>query len=394
MRRAGVDVELVDRVRPNSPQQTSYGNAGILAQCAVVPVSVPGLMAKLPGMILDPQSPLFLKWGYLPRALPWLSQFIRNGEESKVRHIAAGLATLIGDSVEQHKALATTSSAAGFISAGDYTYLYQNQAAFDNDAWGLALRQEHGSDNTRLSRSDLIERDPNLADRYAVGGLFSDHGWIQNPGRYLAALCDDFLANDGEFWQTEVQDIIPAENGIEVQSQGESRRYDKIILSTGVWSTQLAERLGHKVALESERGYHLHLRGTNITPPNPYMCTDAKMAVTPMDDGVRCAGLVEFAGLKAGSNPKATDMLERSIKKLYPNIRWQEVDYWLGHRPSTTDSLPLLGHSPRNRQVVFAFGLHHIGLTAGPKTGGIAADLIMGRPRSEDLTPYRVGRFD
>ena len=170
--------------------------------------------------------------------------------------------------------------------------------------------------------------------------------------------------------------------------------FDRAILAAGAWSGTLARRLGHRAALESERGYHLMLTGTDFRPPNPYMIVSRKFAVTPMDTGIRCAGLAEFAGLKAGPTRAPIELLRRQVKVLYPDLEWEGESTWMGHRPSTTDSLPMIGESPRARGVYFAFGAQHVGLTSGPKTGRLIADLIAGRHPNLDLSPFRVGRFD
>ncbi|MEM7751319.1 MAG: FAD-dependent oxidoreductase, partial [Pseudomonadota bacterium] len=118
LRRDGNTVELIDRVEPGSPEQTSYGNAGILANSSIVPVAVPGLISKIPSMLFDPESPLFLKWSYLPRLLPWITRFLANGNEKTVRRIVEGLVHICGDSVDQHLTLSRGTPAEEFINHG------------------------------------------------------------------------------------------------------------------------------------------------------------------------------------------------------------------------------------------------------------------------------------
>ena len=396
LRRDGADVELVDRIEPGSPEQTSYGNAGLLASSSIVPVAVPGLLAKIPAMLLNPDSPLFLRWSYLPRLLPWITRFLANGSERKVREIAAGLTHVIGDSVEQHLALAKGTPAEAFIRFGPYAYLFSSRAAFDKDPFAFLLRQEHGFHWDERSREQLVADDPDLGEAYQFGIFMRDHGWLTDPGGYVAAIADLFRANGGGFWRAEVDDIRPAgdNSGIEIVANGETRHYGRVVLSAGVWSKRLAERLGHRTPMESERGYHLVLKSPSKMPPVPYSLTDAKMVATPMDAGVRCAGLVEFGGTRAGPSQAPLRFIEKSVRKLYPKLQWDSAESWLGHRPAPVDSLPFLGESPKAPGVFFAFGTHHIGLTAGPKIGRLTADMIAGRTPNIDLAPYRVGRFD
>ena len=396
LRRDGADVELIDRIAPGGPEQTSYGNAGVLASSSIVPVSVPGLIRKVPGMLLDPDSPLFMRWSYLPRLLPWLTRFLANGNETKVRQIAAGLSHIVGDSVEQHLALVKGTPAESFIKHGPYAFLYPDRAAFEKDRFAFAVRQDHDFAWEEKTREQLIADDPDLGDRYQFGVFMIDHGWIGDPGGYVAAVADEFCENGGTFWRAEVDDIRPDESSgsVKVVTQGETRSYDRIVLAAGVWSKKLAERLGHRAPMESERGYHMVFKSPSKQPPVPYSLADAKMVATPMDAGVRCAGLVEFGGTAAGPSQAPLRLIEKRLKALYPNLTWEGTESWLGHRPAPVDSLPFVGESPKSKGIYFAFGTHHIGLTSGPKIGRLTADLVAGRTPNIDMAPYRVGRFD
>jgi D-amino-acid dehydrogenase len=395
LRRDGHDVTLIDRVAPGDSGQTSYGNAGILARCAVVPVPVPGVWKKAPKMLLDPDGPLFLRWSYLPRLLPWLIPFLRNGRRDKVEAIADALMPLIGDTVEQHQSLARGTPAERWIKTGEYSYLYPDRAAFQGDAFGFALRKAHGFEWEERDRDALVAIDPELGPAYGFAATFQDHGWISDPGRYVADLATWFEGQGGKLRRDEISEILPLEGGrAAVIAGGERFEADRVVVATGAWSTRLARGLGHEPAMESERGYHVWLRGPSIRPPHPYMLADAKFVVTPMDAGLRCAGLAEYGGLDAPASKAPIELFKRRVRKLYPTLTWDGEDTWLGHRPSTIDSLPLIGPSPKAPGVVFAFGAQHLGLTMGPKTGRLVADLITGNKPNIDMTPYKVGRFD
>lgn len=395
LRREGHDVMLVDRIAPGESGQTSYGNGGILACCAVVPVAVPGIWKKAPKMLFDPDGPLFLRWSYLPRLLPWLVPFLLSGRREKVGEIAAALLPLIGDSVEQHQALARGTPAERWIRTGEYSYLYSSRVAFEGDAFGFALRESHGFEWEERDRKALLETDPNLGPDYTFAAAFRNHGWIADPGHYVADLAAWFEGQGGQVRRAEISEIVPLEGGrAAVIAGGERIEADRVVVATGAWSAKFSRKLGHEPALESERGYHMWLRGSSIQPPHPYMLAESKFVVTPMEAGLRCAGLAEFGGLDAPASKAPADLFKRRIRKLYPELTWDSEDVWLGHRPSTVDSLPLLGPSPRAPGVVFAFGAQHLGLTMGPKTGRLVADLIEGRTPNIDMTPYRVGRFD
>jgi len=291
LRRDGHNVTVFDRIEPGDSKQTSYGNAGLLARSSVIPVPTPGLIKAVPKMLLTKDGPLFLKWRYLPKLLPWLIPFLKGANESTVRRVATALTDILGDAVEQHTTLAEGTDAAQYITKGSYTFLYKDRAYYEKEALSFSIRAENGFTWDELDRNALLEIDPNLGPDYGFGASVHDHGWITNPGAYTAALFDAFRALGGTFVKAEVQDLTPLENGsTQVTASGETHQFDRVTLASGAWSKKLADKLGHSVALETERGYHVMLKDSSIRPPNPYMIGDAKFGLTPMQQGVRAAG--------------------------------------------------------------------------------------------------------
>lgn len=394
LRRDGHAVTLIDRNDPGAPEQTSYGNAGVFAGCGVIPVPSPGMMKKVPGMLFSPMGPLHLKWGYLPKLLPWLIPFLKRANRADVKRTAAALADIVGDATEQHLALASGTGAERFIQKGFYGFFYTSREAAKADAGGHALRQSHGFRAEEWDRTRILEEDPHLGPHYNFAICYPGNGWVTDPGGYVGALFAHFRGEGGVFLRAEVEDIQPTETGAKVAAGGESLDFDQVVLAGGVWSAKLAARLGHDAAMESERGYHLVLKGANRRPAFPYQLSDGKMVTTPMDGGLRVAGQVEFGGLEAGPSEAPIRHARARARLVYPDLEWNGEERWLGHRPSTVDSLPFIGPSPKAPHIHFAFGAQHIGLTSGPKTGRLIADLIGGRRPNIDLTPFRVGRFD
>ena len=153
-------------------------------------------------------------------------------------------------------------------------------------------------------------------------------------------------------------------------------------------------QLGIKTPLESERGYHLEfMDAADPMPRCPVMVTTGKFVATPMEGRLRCAGVVEFGGLEAGPSAAPLALLKRQFSRSFPSVTYGEVVEWMGHRPAPIDSLPFLGEVPGAAGAYCAFGHHHVGLTAGPKSGRLIADLIEGKRLNLDMAPYRVERF-
>ncbi len=172
---------------------------------------------------------------------------------------------------------------------------------------------------------------------------------------------------------------------------------DAAVVAAGAHSKPLAAVLGDAVPLETERGYHAMLRAPEVMPRVPTSDADAKFVATPMANGLRFAGTVELAGLRAEPDWRRARILLRQASTLYPALArsYSEDRFtlWMGHRPSLPDSLPVLGPSSRSPDVFYAFGHGHVGMTGGPYTGKVIADIVSGRPSPIDLSPFRAGRF-
>lgn len=395
--RDGHKVIIVDSKGP--AEGTSYGNAGILAASSIVPVTTPGLVKKAPGMLFGRDGPLFLKWGYLPRLLPWLREYLAHCNEADVERIADGLMHIIGDSVEQHLALAAGTRAESFIQPVNYTYAYADREAYLADRLAWRIRRDHGFETVELDEPALQRAEPNLGPASRYGVQLPGHAWIRDPGGYVKALAEEAVARGAELRIATVDDVQLTDGSVSaVVTKDGPISCDRVVLAAGVWSKALAEKLGVRIAMESERGYHIELFEVEGGPSTPIALAAFKFIATPMEDDhgtqrLRLAGLVEFGGLDAGPSDAPYELLKRQVKAAFPGLRWNGEKRWLGHRPATTDSLPVIGQIPRAAGVFTAFGHQHVGLTGGPKTGRIAADLIANRRPNFDLGPYRVERF-
>lgn len=391
LRRAGLEVTLVDKGAPG--MGASYGNACILARSAIVPVTTPGLIPKGPRYLFDPNFPLFMRWSYLPRLLPWLAKYLKNANDADTRRISKGLATVVGDSVEQHKALTDGMPAAKWIQDSEYNFVYRDRAAFEADAYTWALRREAGFVPEIIEGDAVREREPILSPDMRLLAVNKDHGFILNPGSYVQDLVTQFEGMGGRFLQAEVKDFELMGGQITAVATDQGRLVcDKAVLSAGVWSGALMKKLGLEVPLEAERGYHIIFKNPSQRPNNPMMLTEGKFVATPMDQGLRCAGIVEFGGLSDVKSRKPLEMLRRTVARTFPDLDYTTEEEWLGFRPAPTDSLPLIGEV-RGSGVYTAFGHHHIGLTGGPKTGRLVADMIAGNWPNADVSAFDPMRF-
>ena len=390
LQRAGHAVTILDRAGPAAG--TSHGNAGILASAAVVPVATPGIARKAPGMLLNPEVPLFLRWPYLPRALPHFARLLPESRDNRVRRYGQAMAALIHDSHAQHMALAGGTGAERFVVGGDYAFGYTDRAEFEADAYAWEKRRAAGVAHEVLDGAAARAFDPALGAGFGVIVRCPDHGHITDPGAYVGALAAHFEDEGGTLLRATLRDVTPGRPVRLTTDQGPMEA-DRLVLASGVWSKDLARRLGLRVPLESERGYHLDFANPSVQLRGPIMVNRAKFALTPMQGRLRAAGIVEYGGLRAGPSRAPLALLRRKVAEVLPDLRYDDVVEWMGHRPVTPDSLPLLGATDPEGTCLSAFGHQHLGLTAGPRSGRIIADLISGRAPNIDLSPYDPRRY-
>ncbi len=389
--RAGHRVTLVDKLAPG--EGTSHGNAGVLASCAMVPVTTPGLLAKAPKMLMDANFPLFMRWSYLPKLAPWLYQYLSFANAKDTARISERLNFITGDSVEQHQDLAGNTVADQWLVPSEYQFAYRSRKEFESESYVWGLRREHGFVPELIDGGAVREKEPALSADFKCMAVLKHHGHIRSPGGYVKSLAEVFESLGGRIVQSSVKDIeLVGDKVHSVVTEDGPIACDSVVLATGVWSGPLAEKLGLKVPLEAERGYHVMFKNPSQSVSCPTMIAAGKFVATPMADGLRCAGVVEFGGLKAGPSKAPIDFLMRKFKESFPDVSYSETVEWLGHRPAPTDSLPFIGQI-RSTGVYTGFGHQHIGLTGGAKTGRLIAGLISGEHDEVGLEAFRPDRF-
>ena len=389
--RRGCDVTIIEKEIDGEP--ASFGNASWLSAPSITPVLTPGAIYKIPKMLFSSNGPLFLRFPGVIKILPWLLKYLTYSTEKKVNHIAKHLEPLLRNSIEEHKKLADGTKALQWIKEVPYLYLYKNQQDYKKDSFIWNIRKNYGFNLINVERDELQELVPGLSKEYTFAIKIENQGYIVNTKDYLKDLLEGFKELGGNIIEEEVVDIISNEKNIKIKTNKSEIISDDVVIAAGVFSDTLSKKFGANVPLQSERGYHLELKKTNIELKYPLFNGYLKLAIAPKPSGIRFAGLVEFGSLNSKPNPKAYDLLLKNAESMFPGISYGEKSEWSGHRPATIDSLPLIGKSPIDEKVFFAYGHHHIGLTAGPKTGELLTKYILRDNNQKDLLPYNPNRY-
>lgn len=391
LQRAGHQVTLIDKEGPAAG--ASFGNAGVLATGSIIPVTTPGLLKKAPKMLFSPNEPLFLRWTYLPKLLPFLFKYLKHANEKSVNRIADGLHQLLNDTPEQHIALAKGTPAEAFLEEGNFIFGYEDKSAFEADAYTWEIRKRKGIDFEELDAETLAEYDVALKERFGYAVKCKHHGKISDPGAYVNALAEHFVSKGGEILKKALLGFNLVDSHCEgLRTSDGIINADDYVLTTGAWSRQWQNELGITVPMESERGYHIEFMNPSIHLHTPIMVASGKFVVHSMDGRLRCAGVVEFGGLEAAASEAPIKLLKKQMKNLFPELSYDNITEWLGHRPATADSLPVVGLSPNADNIYLGYGHHHIGLSGGPKTGRWLSKLVTGNHLDEDLSIYAADR--
>ncbi len=397
--RDGHRVTIIEAATPGGEQAASYGNAGWLSSHSVIPPAVPGVWKNVPKFLRDPLGPLAIRWSYLPKALPWLIQYLLSGwTEARVEATAQALRPLLVDAPALHKKLAEEAGVGRLIERQGVMHIYPSRAAFDADALGWRIRKRVGVSWMELSGDEMRQREPDLHPRYQFGVLVEEAGRCRDPGGYVAALAAHARALGAEF-VTATARGLKLEGGrlVSVLTDKSEIACDAAVVAAGARSKPLAASVGDRLPLETERGYHVMIEGANTGPRTSVMASDAKMVVNWTDKGLRAAGQVEIAGLEAAPNWKRAEILRDHLIGMFPklpkDLPAERIRSWFGHRPSMPDGRPCIGYSRASRDVVYAFGHGHVGLVGSARTGRVVAQLVGRREPEIPLAPFDPKRY-
>ena len=395
LQRAGYRVTIIDRLPPG--EGCSFGNAGGVAFAEVVPSIHPRILLKIPGWLMDPLGPLNIRWSYLPKALPWFLAAGRNATPSRVKAITEARASLALRVVADFETLLRDAGSAELLKYEDTLRLYDNERQFAAETNERDIKKTYGYEMKRLSGSECRELEPALSPHVHCGAFHGGWYFITNPERMVKSIAANVVRNGGEIIADDATQIV--RDGTKAKSlnlkSGKHITLDKLVICAGAYSHLLAKQLGEKVLLEAERGYHMVLPNSGVKLSHSLTYARTPSAATPMEMGLRLAGTDEFAGLEAEPNWARADALWKVFKGLLPGLNEPDsaTTRWMGRRPGTPDSLPVIGPSKTVSNVWYGFGHSHMGLTWGPSTGRLISELITGSKSNIDLTPFRVDRF-
>ena len=387
LNRLGFKVTVVDRNLGGD--RASFGNAGAIALPEFMPIAEPGVLWKIPGYLLNPYGPLFIKPSYLPRFWPYMRKFLA---ASNIRHYAAGataMSSFLSTAFEDHETIHQAAGLGGLLRKDGHLWVYRTLAARDcSPDWNI--RKRLGWKFEFLEQAELHTAEPALGKRAVCAVKSEDWATYTDPKAYVLALMYYLTGRGVKFQTYDVHHIYGREI---ISADGRRMSFDKLVIAAGAWAHKLSKILGDPCPLESERGYNTTLCNPGISLTRMVTFAQDHFVATPMSMGLRIGGAVEFAGLDEPPDFKRAKALLLLAKKYLPELQIEGGTQWMGHRPSTPDSLPVIGRATRDDNVIYAFGHGHLGLTGSATTGRIVAEIICEKVSNLDLKPFRIARF-
>jgi D-amino-acid dehydrogenase len=393
LQRDGHQVTVVDRVEPGTA--TSFGSSGGIITSAVRPTSTPDLFKQLPAMLLDSSNAVRIRWRYLPQLTPWLVRFLLAGRISAVESSAAGLAAILAKASDAHRELVELAQVSNVVRPVGWVRVYETEEGFARSAFDRALMTRHGIKFEVLDPDGLRQLEPHLAPRYVKALFHAQSGFVRDPWRLIDGYARRFQNSGGRLVRQNVRAIEPRiGRAVRITGESDIGEFDSVIVCAGAWSGRFAAAVGDRVSLDTERGYHLTIDPGAAGPlSRPVVLPERQFVLAPMPDGVRLTSGAELAGLAAPPDFTRIARLLPAAQQALPGLSNRVSRRWMGYRPSTPDSLPIIGRSPSHGSVIYAFGHGHLGLTLGPITGRLIASLIRGQEPEIDIAPYRPNRF-
>ncbi len=385
----GRDVMLVDPAEMGSG--ASYGNAGTIADYAVLPVGTPEVLKNLPSLLLNRNSPLSIRKAALPSLAPWLLRFARQSLPAAAHRNANSIAALMARATSGWQELAAEVNATALLQARGCLYAYETTAAYRAAGADATYRRDLGVAMELVDAHTLAQMEPGLPPM-AGAAFFPNAVFLSDPVVMMARLAAALVAAGVPHHRARVDRIERMVDGIRLTGPHRPVHARRVVIAAGAHSRALAVLAGDKLPLDTERGYHVEWDMARPKLSRPTCPSARGFYLCPMTGRLRVAGTVELGGLTAPPSRHRITKLVKGAQAIFPELGPPDRE-WMGFRPSMPDSLPVIGPSKRGADILYAFGHGHIGVTLAPITARIITDLLTGKPPELDLTSYSARRF-
>lgn len=388
----GLAVTLIDR--GEFGRGTSYGNAGIIEANTLFPAAFPTSLKSLICIALKRAPEANYHASFLARVMPWLLTFRRNSAPERLIATMWAMRPLFGRALAEHEALMTEAGAGRYLRRTGWLKLYRSDRGFAGTASERALATELGLPVRVMDVGAALALEPSLVPVFRHAVFWEDAASVTNPLAVTRAYAARFTTLGGVTGVGDARSLHRLGARWRVETAHGPIDADAAVVALGPWAPDLLIPLGIKLPLAVKRGYHRHFgpRG-NATLARPVLDADNGYCIAPMEQGLRITTGAEFAPRDAAPTPAQLDRLLPAARDLFPLGDAVESKPWIGARPCFADSRPVIGRAPGEPGLWLAYGHGHAGLTLGPVTGRLIAEMVTGAAPFCDPTPYGAERF-
>ena len=388
----GISAALVDR--RGAGEETSFGNAGLIEASRMLPIAFPRNVRELARHALGLAPHSNFHWSALPALAPFLLQYWAASRPDRLDASARALRPLLAAAPEEHAALVTEAGVPRLMRKGGLLKVFRKERSFDETAADRAFADEFGVPYQILDRDAALAREPHLRPVFRRALFWPETGTCPDPGALTKAYAALFEKLGGVFVKGDARTLHERDGGWRVETDAGPVDGKQAVIALGPWSMDVASKYGVRAPFAVKRGYHIHLAPAgNATLTGGVLDVDGGYAMQPMDRGMRITTGVEFARRDAPPTPVQLDRAVPIARELFPLGEVLDEKPWMGSRPATADSLPIIGPAPAQPGLWLAFGHAHLGFTLGPPTGRLITELMTGTQPFVDASPYRADRF-
>jgi D-amino-acid dehydrogenase len=393
LQQRGRDVILVDR-HELAGEETSFGNAGIIESASVFPLMFPRDFGLILQYALNRSPHVRYSLSDLPTSLPWLLRYFLASSPDRALHSAMAELPLIQRSLVEHEALMAEAGVPDLLRRTGWIKLFRSDATLADGVCDFERARQYGVAGEVLDSKAIAAREPNLTGEFTGAVYYPAPGFVPDPGALAKAYAALFTRKGGRFLVGDARTLEQTDGGWRMSGPEGAASAREVVVALGPWSDLVFRPLGYSIPLGVKRGYHLHLapRG-NAVLNHPVLDSDLGFLLAPMNRGIRLTTGVEFARRDAPPNPIQIKQALPRARALFPLGEAVDAKPWKGARPCLPDMVPVIGKAPRHAGLWFDFGHQHHGLTLGPATGRLLAEMMTGETPFADPTPFAAARF-
>ncbi len=388
----GLSVALVDRRGPG--EETSYGNAGVLEGNTLFAHAFPKGFGALLRIALKQAPEANYHLSALPGLVPWLLAYRANTRGQRALEFATAMRPLYSRAVAEHEALMLEVGATRYLRKEGWLKLYRSDASFVGTTREREYADELGLPYRPLTIDEARTLEPSLAPVFSHAVHWPEAASVSNPLAVTRAYAAQFSKLGGVVLKGDARTLHRSGNNWRVDTDEGPVDGGEAVIALGPWAPDVLGPFGIRLPLAFKRGYHRHYRSRgNAGLTRPVVDTDYGYCLAPMEQGIRLTTGAEFAARDAEPTPAQLDRLLPAARGLYPLGEGIEAQPWLGSRPCFADSRPVIGHAPGQRGLWLDYGHAHWGLTLGPVSGRLLAELMTGSTSFCDPAPFSAERF-